>query len=71
MARRHGSPGAAVTAPLSRQEINRRAQAVRRIVLRRFAVEHPDTYRRWCDEAYAALDAETDRTSGRRPGPGR
>lgn len=60
-----------MTAPLTRQQINRRAQAVRRILLRRLAAEHPDTYRRWRDEAYAALDAETERTSGRLPGPGR
>ena len=50
-----------MTPPLTRQEINRRAQTVRRMVLKRLQLEHPDTYRRWCDEAYAALDAAEGR----------
>ena len=40
---------------LTRTEINRRAAAARRIVLRRLAKQQPDTYRAWLDEAYISL----------------
>ena len=43
---------------LTRQEINRRAAAARRIVLRRLADEQPATYRLWITEAYNALQQE-------------
>ena len=44
--------------PLTRQEINRRAAAARRLVLARLKAEKPALYRRWLDEAYATLDAD-------------
>lgn len=40
----------------SRQEINRRAAAARRIVLKRLADEKPKVYERWLAEAYRQLD---------------
>jgi hypothetical protein len=43
---------------LTRQEINRRAAAARRIVLRRLAEQQPATYRLWIAEAYRQLDAD-------------
>ena len=49
-----------MTPPLTRREINRRAAAVRRIVLRRLRIEQPDLYRRWVAEAYDELNTTTD-----------
>lgn len=43
---------------LTRTEINRRAAAARRIVLRRLADEQPATYQLWITEAYSALQQE-------------
>lgn len=50
-----------MTPPLSRQEINRRAAAARRMVLKRLQLEQPQTYERWIVEAYAELDAAEGR----------
>ena len=43
--------------PLTRQEINRRAAAARRLVLARLKAEQPAQYERWMREAYDQLDA--------------
>ncbi len=40
----------------TRAEINRRAAAVRRMVLQRLQAEQPALYRSWMDEAYRLLD---------------
>lgn len=41
----------------SRQDINRRAAAARRLVLKRLANEKPKLYEQWMRQAYATLDA--------------
>ena len=43
---------------LTRTEINRRAAAARRIVLRRLAKQQPATYQLWLREAYISLQQE-------------
>lgn len=50
-----------MTPPLTRQEINRRAAAARRMVLKRLQTELPRTYDEWLDQAYAELDAAEGR----------
>lgn len=47
-----------MTSPLTRREINRRAAAARRLVLRRLAEQQPATYALWLTEAYRQLDAD-------------
>jgi len=47
-----------LTPPLTRQQINRRAAAARRLVLRRLAEQQPATYALWLAEAYGKLDAD-------------
>jgi hypothetical protein len=56
---RHGP----MTRPLTRQQINRRAAAVRLAVLRRLRTEHPDLYGAWVADAYAALDRNDSRAA--------
>lgn len=53
----------------TRQDINRRAAAARRIVLRRLADERPRVYQRWMAEAYAALDADEAQAVNDQPAP--
>ncbi len=43
-------------APLTRKEINRRAAAARRLILRRLAEQQPATYALWLTDAYRQLD---------------
>jgi hypothetical protein len=52
-----------MTRPLTRQQINRRAAAVRLAVLRRLRTEHPDLYGAWVADAYAALDRNDSRAA--------
>lgn len=54
---------------LTRQEINRRAAAARRLVLKRLQREQPKIYDAWLGEAYEQLDAEDDRATSGPGGP--